>query len=1021
VDQAQRNRIRDDLRGIVRGDLLFDELSRVLYSTDASIFQVEPAGIVAPRDEADVQALVRYAAEQGVPLVARGAGSGLAGESLGYGLIVDLSRHFRAILEVSGDMARVQPGVVLRELNARLAREGRRFAPDPTSGEQCTIGGMLATNASGARALLHGYTRDHVAALRVVLDTGEVVAARRLPRWPAADVHPGRLEDIVSSTATLLDQNADLIHETRPATPFNRCGYLLNGVLEADHVNLPRLLVGSEGTLALFTEATLRTIPLPAGRALVLLGFDSLETALRAVPRALSSGVAACDLLDRRLLTLARGGDAGTAALVPAAADAILLVEFESDTPAEAREAARQLAERMRHAERLAPLALVAVESADIDRLWHVREAALPSLYGLRGGARPVPFIEDVAVPREHLQDCLHGIQDILKRHEVETSFLIHAATGQVHTRPFLDLQEPSDVAKLWSIADEVYAIVLEMGGTISAQHGTGLARTPWVARQYGQLYPVFRELKAIFDPRHLFNPGKIIGPDIAAPRWPLRHKSGGGVASGGMVSGGVVGSKESPAPDRSAPTTLRLPLTTDHSLLTTPPPTTHHSPLTTHLRWRPEEARTESSNCNGCGECRTTSPGRRMCPIYRATHTEAATPRAKANLMRYLLQAGENVPPLSADEVRAVADLCVNCKMCASECPAHVNIPKLMLEAKAANVARHGLDRASWALARTETFARLGSTFAFLTNSALASRGFRWLLEKMFGISRRRRLPRFASQHFLRRARRRGWSRPPRSGRPRVAYFVDVFATYNDPSIAEAAVAVLHHNGVEAYVPRGQRGCGMAPLACGDIETARELVLHNLRVLAEPAHEGYPILCSEPTAALMLRHDALDLLDDSDARLVAERVVELTSYLWGLHDVGQLRTDFRRLDLTIGHHVPCHLKALGKPAVGPSLLSLIPGLRVHTIDVNCSGMAGTFGLKSENYELSFDAGRPMLEELRHPGMAFGSTECSTCRMQMEDGAGKRTLHPVQYMALAYGLMPELGRRLHEPIRELVL
>ncbi len=249
----------------------------------------------------------------------------------------------------------------------------------------------------------------------------------------------------------------------------------------------------------------------------------------------------------------------------------------------------------------------------------------------------------------------------------------------------------------------------------------------------------------------------------------------------------------------------------------------------------------------------------------------------------------------------------------------------------------------------------------------------------------------------------------------------MDVFANYNDPSIAEAVTAVLHHNGVEVFVPPGQVGCGMAPLAYGDVETARESAQHNLRLFADLAREGWPILCSEPTAALMLRQDALDLLDDPDARLVASQTVECTAFLWDLHQEGRLKTDFRRLDASVGHHVPCHLKALGRPPAGPELLRLIPGLRVHTIDVNCSGMAGTYGLKAANYAVSLTAGRPMLEELSRPRVLFGSTECSACRMQMEDGAGKRTLHPVQYLALAYGLMPELARRLTQPIRGLVL
>jgi Fe-S oxidoreductase len=405
------------------------------------------------------------------------------------------------------------------------------------------------------------------------------------------------------------------------------------------------------------------------------------------------------------------------------------------------------------------------------------------------------------------------------------------------------------------------------------------------------------------------------------------------------------------------------------------------------------------------------------MCPIFRATHDEAATPRAKANLMRHILQADADPHLLSSDAVRAVADLCVNCKMCAHECPAHVNVPKLMLQVKAANVSEHGLEHTDWAMARTESFASLGSAFAPLTNALLANPLARWLLEKLFGLSRRRRLPDFAGRSFLRRAHRRGWTRRPRSARPRVAYFVDIFANYNDPLIAESIVEVLHHNDIEVYVPPRQGGSGMAPLAYGDVDTCRETLQHNLFVLSDLAREGYPILCSEPTAALMLRHDALDLLDDPDARLVAAQTVESTAFLWDLYQQGNLRTDFQPLPLAIGHHVPCHLKALGRPPVGPALLSLIPQLRVHTIDVSCSGMAGTYGLKAENYESSLAAGRPMLEQLRRPRVGFGSTECSTCRIQMEDAAAVRTLHPAQYLALAYGYLPELRQRLLKPIR----
>jgi FAD/FMN-containing dehydrogenase/Fe-S oxidoreductase len=970
VDDQERERIHDDLKGIIKGELHFDELSRALYSTDASIFQVQPAGVAVPRDEEDVQALVGYAAANQIALIPRGAGTGVAGESLGSGIIVDLSRHLRSILDVGADTVCVQPGVVHRDLSAALARVGRRFAPNLESAVQCTVGGMLATNASGPNALLHGYTRDHVASVRIVANNGDAaLVSLEGPEQPAA-----RIRDIVSEVRALLKRNVELIRSWQPRTRFNRCGYLLHDVLHDDQVDLARLLVGSEGTLALFTEATLRTIPLPAGRSLVLLGFDSLDAATQASQRALPSGPAACELIDRRLVTLARGIGADVKAFVPAEAEAVLLVEYEAPTREEAREAARQLADRLHATDKLALYAVTALDPEEIETLWRLRETVLPSLYALRTGPQPVAFVEDVGVPPEELPTYLHRVQELLKRHDTTATFLIHAGTGQVHTRPFLDLQKAADASRLWAIAEEIHGLALELGGTVSAQHGTGLARTPWVARQYGPLYSVFRELKAIFDPHHLFNPGKIIGPDPGLPAWPLRRHA---VAAA--------------------------------------------EPAQWELRWQPAEVRMESASCNGCGHCRTEAAVQRMCPLFRVTHAEAATPRAKANLLRYLLQEGTDSHRLSADDVREVADLCINCRMCAVECPAHVNIPKMMLEAKAANANEHGLDRTDWTLSRTEGFAAFASAFAAVVNAGLASATIRWFLERFLGVSRKRHLPSFAARSFLRRAARRGWTRPSRSRRPRVVYFVDVFANYNDPQVAEAVVTVLHHNGVEVYVPPGQRGCGMAPLAYGDVETAREVARHNLRILAEAARDGVPIVCSEPTAALMLKQDYPSLLDDPDVQSVADRVVELTDFLWDLHRKGQLRTDFQPLDLSLGHHVPCHLKALGRPPAGPALLKLIPGLRVHTIDVNCSGMAGTFGLKAANYALSLEASRPMLAELSRPLALFGSSECSTCRMQMEEGSRKRTLHPAQYLALAYGLMPQISHRLREPIRERVL
>ena len=574
-----------------------------------------------------------------------------------------------------------------------------------------------------------------------------------------------------------------------------------------------------------------------------------------------------------------------------------------------------------------------------------------------------------------------------MKRLEVTASFLIHSATGQVHLRPILDPDTPADAARLWPLAEELHSLALALGGTISAQHGTGLARTPWVERQYGKVLPIFRELKGIFDPHGILNPGKIVGPDPSHPAWPLRG----------------------PAGDRPSATP---PVDESISSETVAPPRRDQTPL---LVWEPEELAKAIAACNGCGACRTEDTTKRMCPTFRATHAEAAAPRGKINLFRSLLESGAE--DARVEDIRAVAELCVNCKMCATECPGKANIPKLMLEAKAANHATHGLRRSSWFLARMDGLAALASKFSLTVNFLLRRATVRWALERLFGLARQRTLPALAFRSFMARARRRGLTRRP-DGDAAVAYFVDTYANVFDPALAEATVAVLRYNGVPVYVPARQRGCGAAALTQGDTDVARERLLYNVRQLADVARAGDTIVCSEPTAALFFRLDALGLSDDPDVKAVAERTVELTAYLWSLHEKGRLRTDFQPVEeATVGHHVPCHVKALGQGVHGPALVALIPGLRVAKIDVSCSGMAGTFGLNAKNLPLSLAAGRPMLDELARPEHKYGSSECSACRLQMQEGTGKRALHPVQYLAMAYGLIPSFADRLRRPFR----
>lgn len=1008
------NQIESDLRGTFRGRLQFDAVTRGLYSTDGSPFQITPLGVAVPEDEDDVATLVAYCAEKLISVIPRGAGTGVAGESLGPGLVVDLSQSFRRIVAIGADSVIVQPGVVHAELNEALAKVGRRFAPDPASSTTCTLGGMVATNASGANTFRHGYTQDHVLALRTVWDNGEKSSVGRTH----SPVSEGtRVAEIVHTSMNLLTTQREAIQGSQPRTPFNRCGYRLHDVLSDGGLDLPKLLTGSEGTLAIITEATLKTIPLPGGNCHVLLGFGNLDAAVRAGLDLRDLDAMSCDLLDQRLLSLTRGGR-GWSSLVPPGVGAALVAAWEADTQRQALERAEAAIAKLRENHRLAVLVEPTCEPEGVKRIVSVRASAVAGMYAMSPGSRPVSAIEDVGVPAEALPEYLTQVQDIMRGLEISGSLLVHVLTGQVHARPLLDMNRSKDREKLWPLAEAVHALALSLGGTVSTQHGTGLARTPWVEKQYGPAAAVFRELKRIFDPRGILNPGKIVGPDPSRPAWPLRSETRRPESS-------AVRTQEPDAKGRDSG--IRDALAAD-----TPFPT----PL---LVWSAaDEPIAMAGTCNGCGDCRPRAKGERTCPVFQATGIEAATPRAKANLVNLLN--GPTSAEISQDNAAEVAALCVNCKMCRDTCHAKIDVPKLMLEIKAARQAEHGLDWTDWVFARLEAVALTGSNFAPIVNALLARPSVRWVLEKVFGLSRHRRLPAFTSRSFLKRARGAGLTRKrgvrnsefgsrnpsfrvPSSEIPPspVALFVDIYPNFNDPLIAMAAVAILKHHGIEVYVPPRQEGCGMAPLTQGDIETARETAQQNIRIYADLVREGYTIVALEPTAALMLTQEYRNLVDDADSKAVAEGTIEITAYLAGLHEKGRLRTDFTRsLDATLGHHVPCHMKALHGPIAGPALLSLIPGLRVQEIDLSCSGMAGVYGMRAANYENSLAAGKPMINELNRPGVLFGSTECSACRLQMQEGTGKRTLHPVQYLAYAYGLMPEIGARLQQPLRDLV-
>ena len=990
LDQ-QRERIQDDLRGLIAGDVYCDDVFRQLYASDGSIYQIKPAGVVRPRSVSDVVACVQYAAEKQIPVHARGAGSGLAGAALGPGLVIDFSKYLRRVIRTGADTVRVQPGMVRERLNSHLRRRGRIFGPDPGTDKATTVGSVIAVDGGGSHWLRYGSARHHVLALQVVLADGELLEVGREPlsRGAAVEGAP-RKRQLVGQLVRLLGRHADLIRQNRSASPVNRCGYNLADALGDGYLDVTKLLVGSEGTLGLITEALLATQPLPKHRGVALLLFDGLEKASRAVLEILPHKPSACDLMDRRHLSLARETEVRFDLLIPRETEAVVLVEYQGDEQLEIREQLHRLVYQIRHRQQLAFDTRQAFDQAETELFWQLSSKVQPALYRMKGPTRPIAVVEDMAVPPETLPNFLVRVQNVLKRHQATASLFCHAGQGQLHLQPFLDLADAQDVRKMRRLTDDLYEEVFDVGGTISGERACGLSRTPFVRRQYGKLYEVFREVKRIFDPQNLFNPGKVVDGQRDLLTRNLRPV----VAARSEQATSETDEEESP--------TLR-------------------DLVELQLNWDPAQIVDVTRSCNGCGDCRAQSPEVRMCPIFRILPAEEASPRAKANLLRGVLTGQLDLGTLTSDEFKAIADLCINCHMCRLECPAGVDIPKLMLESKGGYVAANGLRLSDWVMTRLDLFGSLASLISPVNNWAIGNRQMRWLMEKTLGIAQGRKLPRVASRSFLRRAARRRLDRPTRHSGHKVVYFVDSYANYFDPQLAEALVSVLEHNGVAVYVPPEQRQAGMASVSAGALDLARRLANHNVAILAEAVRQGYHVVATEPAAALCLVREYLSLTGDDDAELVAENSSEACTYLWKMHTLGKLQLDLKPINATLGYHVPCQLKALNVGAPGENLLRLIPGLTVHHIEEGCSGMAGTFGLKRKNYRTSLRAGWGLISQLRDPRLQAGTTECSACKMQMEQGTTKPTIHPIKLFALAYGLMPETARLLTTPGEELIV
>lgn len=988
----QLERIQDDLRGLVSGEAQCNDFFRQLHASDASIYEIRPAAIVRPSCSADVSACVRYARDHGLSIHARGAGTSTAGASLGNGIVIDFSKYLRHIIRIDGEKVRVQAGIVLERLNNQLRPYGRIFGPDPANATVTTLGSMIALDSCGSRWLKYGSVRNHVISVQAVMSDGEILELGREPLVDGQSTSTiPRKSDLINSLVTVFKENAALISAYQLKSKIDRCGYNLEGVLGDDYIDIARLLAGSEGTLALITEATITTQPLPGPRSVTLFLFDSLEKASRAVQEILTWNPTACELMDRRHLSLAREAEVRLDLLIPPETEAILLVELEAVDWRHLHDQSQQMAAHLTQIKRLAYSMRQAFESDEVALFWHMVDRVEPSLYRLKGPVRPLPIADDIAVPPEILAEFFPRVQNVLKRHQITASLFAHAAQGEVHIRPFLDPTTDNDLQRMKLLCDDLYQEVNAVGGSITGEHGYGLSRTSYLKQQAGSLYDVIQNIKQIFDPDNIFNPGKIVGnePEL-------------------MVNNLIPPMKAAAAEaETSSETADNQPAM--------------RSLVELQLDWNPRGLIDTVSNCNRCGLCRTQSPNLRMCPLFHISPSEETSPRAKVNLLRGILSGSVDLQKLTSEDFKRIADLCFHCHACRLECPTGVDVPQLMRESKGAYVAANGLTFANWAMIHLDLIGNFGGMFSSVFNWALSNRQMRWLLEKALGIAQGRKLPRISSRNFLRRAHRRRLTRPIRRTGQKVLYFVDVYANYFDPHLAEAFVKVLEHNGIAVYVHPNQKPAGMPSIACGALDHARYLAEHNIAILSEAVRQGYHIVATEPAAALCLTREYPQLIDHDDARLLAANSSEACTYLWRMHTQGKLQLDLKPIYVSLGYHTPCHLKALEVGTPGEHLLGLIPGVRIEHIEQGCSGMAGTFGMFSKNYRSSLRAGLRLINRLRSPTIQAGATECSSCKIQMEQGTNKPTIHPVKLLALSYGLMPEVAKLLNTKGKELVV
>ncbi|HLQ67739.1 MAG TPA: anaerobic glycerol-3-phosphate dehydrogenase subunit C [Candidatus Limnocylindrales bacterium] len=989
MDPPQRH-IERDLSPRIAGEVRTDPITLALFSTAACIFRRKPLAVVAPKSTADVAAVLAYAAEHVIPVTPRGGGSSLAGAALGAGIILDFSAHMHRVLDVDPGRRRVrmEPGVIHTRVQKAVAPYGLRLGPDPSSGDFCTIGGTIGTNAAGAHTLRHGATKDHLLAMTVVLHDGTVV---RLGDDAGGADPPATWARAEAQVTKILRAGAPRFLPERPRANKNSCGYDLWGAWSpGDQVSSIeprfdplRLLCGSEGTLGVVTEAVMRLVPKPAATSVALLYFASWHEAVDAVLEARRAGASAIEAMDHTVLAFVRSDRPDLRDLIPERFEAGILVEFEGATEEETRTGLSAIEEWVAARPGKVLDFRPARDQAERAALWAVRRAALPLVYRASPIEKPMNFIDDTAVPVEALGEYIGGLRSVFARHRTRYVIFGHAGNGNVHVVPLLDPHEGTFVSRMAAMAEEAFELTWRLKGTITGEHGDGVLRAPYLRRQYPESYEVMAAVKRALDPAGILNPGAVISGAATFPGDSLRYTNE-------YVATGTV--------------------------------------------FDEPDYRAMIEHCHGCGTCRD------YCPVGSTTLLEPHSARAKSSLLMEVIRGELDTGMLTEKPFKEVMDSCFNCKLCLSECPSQVDIPGLAVAARREFVEKRGMPLRNWVLGQSEKVARIASLAPGLANAAIGNPMERSAREAVGKIAGRLDLPQFRRAfHTGDKASKRALALPLTPAAPpaaagtdavgaggapahggharlgpiparqvpitkRVAYFAGCFARFHDPEgEAAATVKVLEANGVEVIVPE-QCCCGIALITMGAEKKVRADAERNLRTLLPLVDRGYTVVASAPSCGLALIEDFPRILDTDDARRLSDHTIDVHQYLWMLHERGELNTQFREVPLNVVYHNACHSVAQGIVEEPIKLLSLVPGISIRPIEDSCCGIAGTYGMRAENYDRAQAIGDRLFRAIDRTRAEVILTSCGTCNIQIADGLKRPVTHTMAILRQAYGV-----------------